>query len=193
MRTEGRKVAGHRPVASPEPILRKTAAKRTLPQGRAHSRCGCQTSRAPRSPYAPPHSQVWSPSTCGHSFDEVGWFLPFLEKKCFRNKLVLCRRCLEELVTSAGTGVSAWVCVLEVLVAGRAPPQLLAHRGVGVVSLSGDHLGDCPLPAQALVTLTPSVPCPCALIPKPPDASWYMEKWGHTGTFLLARPLIPLL
>lgn len=98
---------------------------------------------------------------------------------------------MEGFVPSVGIGASAWVCVLEVLVAWEGPPQLLAHRGVGVVSLSGDHLvGDCPLPTQALVTLTPSIPSPCALIPKPPDASWYMQRWGYTGTVLLARPLI---
>lgn len=183
-------MAGPQTVASsPGFFLRKTAVKRTLPQGGAHSRCGHETRQAPRSPYSPPHSQVWSPSTCGHNFDEVGWFLLFWKRNVSGISWFRAEGAWRNCHISWYRGIGLGLCSGSFC--GWESPPLAPCTPWGGCCFSGDHLvGDCPLPTQALVTLTPSVPFPCAFIPKPPVASWYMERRGPTGTFLLARPLI---
>lgn len=91
-------------------------------------------------------------------------------------------------------GASAWVWVATcIYCCWWSHPQLFAHRD-GDQPPWRDLVGDCltlTLPIQALMTLTPSIPLPMCLIPKPPDSSWYMGETGDTqATFLLARPLI---
>lgn len=106
--------------------------------------------RALPPPFSPPHSQILSPSTCEHSFNELGWFSFYLGKEvseiswfCAEGawgsvSLQLYKRINLDLHCGSSCGCE------------RSPV------GAGVCH-HGDHqVEDCFLPTQVLVTMTPA-------------------------------------
>lgn len=156
--------SGLSPLKGPgRPATRLEGGEVVVPHPAASSPGRCpqalwpQTSRGPSpQPPSPPHSQILSPSTCEHSFNELGWFSLYLGKEVSEISWFCAEGAWGSVSLQLYKWASTWICIVEVLVVGKGPLW-----GVGVHH-PGDHqVENCFLLTQVLVTTTPSIPSPC--------------------------------